>query len=148
MKITLAERIQLLKGTSLFRTLKEEELKIILLTAEDVIYESGEVIVNEGEEGSEAYIIYTGSVEIYRKAGDGRLITLNKLGPGGMFGEFALFRNGIRTASAKALEETFVSVFSREKVYEIIRTFPDIAIEMLKSLTERFSKIEDRLIGV
>ena len=41
MKITLQKEIQLLKAASLFRTLKEEELKIIVLTTEDIIYEPG-----------------------------------------------------------------------------------------------------------
>ncbi len=146
MKITLRDRIQLLKSVSLFHTLKEEELKIIILTTEDIIYEPGEVIVNEGDEGGEAYIIFAGSAEVYRKAGDGKQIILNKLRPGSMFGELALFGKGYRTASVKATEETLVSVISRERVHEIIRTFPDIAIEMLKNLTERFSKIEDQYI--
>ena len=146
MDITLQKEIQLLKTVSLFRTLKEEELKIIILTTEDIIYEPGEVIVNEGDEGNEAYIIYAGSVEVYRKAGDGNPVILNKMGPGGMFGELALFGNGVRTASVKAVEETLVSVISGEKLYEIIRAFPDIAIEILKALTERFAKVENRLI--
>ncbi|MHB8108619.1 MAG: cyclic nucleotide-binding domain-containing protein [Syntrophorhabdaceae bacterium] len=147
MIITLPERIRLLKSASLFRTLKEEELRIIILATEDVIWEPGEVIVHERDEGGEAYIIYAGSVEVYRRARDGKDISLNKLGPGCMFGELALFGSGLRTASVKAVEETLVSVLSRERVYEIIRAFPDIAIEMLRSLTERFAKTEDRLIG-
>ena len=136
----------MLKTVSLFHTLKERELKIITLTIENIIYEPWEVIVNEGDEGSEAYIIYTGYVEVYRKAGDGKLISLNKMGPGGMFGELALFGNGYRTASVKAVEDTLVSVISKEKLYEIIRAFPDIAIEMLKAITERFAKVENRLM--
>ena len=146
MKITLQREIQLLKTASLFHTLKEEELRIIALTTENIIYEPSEVIVNEGDEGSEAYIIYSGYVEVYRKAENGKQISLNKMGPGGMFGELALFGNGLRTASVKAVEETLVSVLSKEKLYEIIRAFPDIGIEMLKVITERFAQAENRLM--
>ena len=146
MKISLPGEIQLLKTVSLFHALKEEELKIIALTTENIIYEPGEVIVHEGDEGGEAYIIFTGSVEVYRKADAGKLISLNKMGPGGMFGELALFGDGLRTASVKAVEETLVSVISKEKLYEIIRAFPDIGIEMLKAITERFARVENRLM--
>jgi CRP/FNR family transcriptional regulator, cyclic AMP receptor protein len=146
MKITLQKEIQLLKTVPLFHTLKEEELRIIALTTENVIYEPSEIIVNEGDEGGEAYIIYSGYVEVYRKAANGKLISLNKMGPGGMFGELALLGNGFRTASVKAIEETLVSVLAKDKLYEIIRAFPDIGIEMLKAITERFTETENRLI--
>jgi CRP-like cAMP-binding protein len=146
MKIPLQKEIELLKAVPLFHTLKDEELKIIALTTENIIYEPLEIIVNEGDEGDEAYIIYYGYVEIFRKTADGELITLNKMGPGGMLGEFALFGNGLRTASVKAIEETLVCVISKEKFYEIIRAFPDTAIEMLKNITTRFALAEDRIM--
>jgi CRP-like cAMP-binding protein len=146
MKISLAGEIQRLKTVPLFQTLKEEELKLIALTTENIIYEPGEVIVKEGDEGGEAYIILAGSVEVFRKTDAGELMRLNKMGPGGMFGELALFGKGLRTASVEAVEETLVSVISKERLYEIIRTFPDIGIEMLKAITERFARVEDRLM--
>ncbi|MEN6464331.1 MAG: cyclic nucleotide-binding domain-containing protein [Syntrophaceae bacterium] len=146
MKITIQEEIHLLKTVTLFHALKEEELKIIALTTQNIIYEPCEVIINEGDEGSEAYIIYAGRVDVYRKATNGRLISLNKMGPGGMFGELALFGDGFRTASVKAVEETLVSVISKERLYEIIRAFPDIGIEMLKVVTGRFAQVENRFM--
>jgi len=147
MKITLHEEIKLLKSAPLFQAFKEEELKIIALTTENIIYEPLEIIVNEGDEGNEAHIIYYGSVDVFRKTDDGRLITLNRMGPGDMFGEFALFGNGLRTASARAVEETLVCVISKERLYEIIRAFPGIAIAMLRNITERFAYVENQLIG-
>jgi CRP/FNR family cyclic AMP-dependent transcriptional regulator len=146
MKISLAGEIQLLKTVSLFRALKEEELKIIALTTDNIIYEPGEAIVTEGDEGGEAFVIYTGSVEVYRRTPAGRQVRLNQLGPGGVFGELALFGNGLRTASVKAVEETLVSVISKERLYEIIRAFPDVGIELLKAVTERFARVENRLL--
>jgi CRP-like cAMP-binding protein len=95
MKITLRTEINLLKTVPLFQALKEEELNVITLTTANIIYEPLEMIINEGDEGDDAYIIHYGSVDIFRKAADGRLIKLNKLGPGEMFGEFALFGNGV-----------------------------------------------------
>ncbi|MCX6559512.1 MAG: cyclic nucleotide-binding domain-containing protein [Candidatus Aminicenantes bacterium] len=146
MKISLPGEIQLLKTVSLFHALKEEDLRIIALTTENIIYEAGEAIVNEGEEGGEAYMIYTGAVEVSRITDAGQSMLLNRMGPGGLFGELALFGNGLRTASVKAVEETLVSVISKERLYAIIRAFPDIGIEMLKAVTERFARVENRMM--
>ncbi len=146
MKIAVQEEIEHLRKISLFRNLKLSELKLISMTVDNFIYEAGEVIVKEGDEGNEAYVIYSGAVEVYRTQADGEAISLNLLGPGKIFGEMALFGDGYRTASVKATEETLVGVIAREKLYEVIREFPEIAIEMLKVQTERFAVMEGRLM--
>lgn len=148
MKITIQEEIQNLKKVPLFQNLKPSELRIISLSMENFIFEAGEVIVNEGDEGDEAYIIYSGQVEVYRALAAGKVVSLNLLGPGEIFGEIALFGDGFRSASVKAIEETIVGVMKKEKLYEIIREFPDIAIEMLRVQTQRFSRAENRLMGL
>ena len=146
MKLTLQKEIQILKEVSLFRSMKTDELKILAFTAKNYIFEPGEIIVNEGDEGDEAFIIYSGQVEVSRRGSEGGSITLNILGAGDMFGELALFGEGFRTATVKAIEETFVAVISKERLYEIIREFPDIGIEMLRVQTQRFRMAENRLI--
>ncbi len=146
MKITTQEEIQNLKKAVLFRNLKASELKIISLSMEYFIFEAGEVIVNEGDEGDEAYIIYSGQAEVYRALGAGKVVSLSFLGPGEIFGEMALFGDGFRIASVKAIDETIVGVIKKERLYEIIRQFPDIAIEMLRVQTQRFSRAQNRLM--
>ena len=147
MKLTAEKEIQYLRKTPLFQSLKSDELKIVSLAMQNVIYEQGEMIINEGDEGDEAYIIYSGEVEVFRLL-EGKTVILNKLGEGEMFGELALFGEGFRSASVKANKETLVGVISKEKLYEIIREFPDIAIQILKVQTQRFSRTENRLMGL
>lgn len=146
MKITLHEELRLLKEISLFRNLKPAEHKIIAMTMRHVIYEAGEVVVKEGDEGDDAYIVYSGAVEVFRTLPGGKAVSLNILGAGEMFGELALFEDGLRTASVKALEETATAVITREKLYDILREFPDIAIELLKVQTRRFVRADRRLM--
>jgi CRP/FNR family transcriptional regulator len=146
MKITTEEELQKLRNVPLFRKLKPSELKIVALSMETFIFGAGEVIVQEGDEGDEAYIIYSGQVKVYRALNQERSVILNELGPGEMFGEMALFGDGWRTASVQAVRETLVGVISKERLYEIIREFPDIALGMLKIQTQRFSRAENLLL--
>jgi CRP/FNR family transcriptional regulator len=146
MKITTQEEIQNLRKVPLFQNLKPSELKIISLSMKNFIFEAGEVIVREGDEGDEAYIIYSGQVKVYRSLNHDHSFSLIELGPGEMFGEMALFGDGLRNASVKAVKETLVGVISKERLYEIIREFPDIAIGILKIQTQRFSRAENLLM--
>ena len=60
----------------------------------------GTVLVREGEQGDTAYFIRSGEFTVYREE-KGRKVLLNRLGPGDVFGEAAVFTNNPRSASVK-----------------------------------------------
>jgi len=146
MKIPIEEEIGLLRKVPLFQNLKPEELKIISLAMENFIYDKDEIILHEGDEGDEAFVIYSGKAEVYKKSPEGKELYLNSLGPGDIFGELAIFGEGFRSASVRAVTEILVGSITKDKLFEIIREFPDIAIELLKVQTQRFFRAENRLM--
>jgi CRP-like cAMP-binding protein len=75
-----------------------------------VSYEPGDYIIKEGEEGLTFYIIMSGTTMV-DKAGIG---TVARLGKGKAFGELALVKGDVRTASIIA--ETKVEVLSLHKL--------------------------------
>ena len=77
------------------------------------VLQGGEQIFKEGEEGSLAYVVQSGEVEIYKKIDDEEMI-LGHVGPGGIFGEMALIDSSPRMASARAASMTTVIVVTRQ----------------------------------
>ena len=71
---------------------------------ERVHFSKGDKIFREGEPGSCAYLIESGSVEI-SAMNHGAKITISTLGPGEIFGEMALIDNRRRSATATILED-------------------------------------------
>ena len=61
-------------------------------------------VFREGEVGDIAFIVRTGTIEVYKMTDTGELI-LGTVGKGGMFGEMALIDNQPRMASARAKDE-------------------------------------------
>lgn len=68
-------------------------------------YADGRVILREGEEGSCAYVIQSGAVDIVRDSGDSKLV-LAHLEAGSIFGEMALIDQAPRMASAITAQPT------------------------------------------
>jgi serine/threonine-protein kinase len=75
-------------------------------------FPKGALILREGERGITAYIVVSGSCEIYRVA-DGRKERLRTVGPGEVFGEVAFFTDAPRTANVEATTDVSVLVVTR-----------------------------------
>jgi len=77
------------------------------------VYQMGETIFKEGDDGSRAYVLQSGEVEI-SKILDGKRSVLGTIGPGGIFGEMALIDDKPRMATAIAMDTTTVILVTRQ----------------------------------
>ncbi|MEX2451849.1 MAG: cyclic nucleotide-binding domain-containing protein [Rhodospirillales bacterium] len=97
--------------------------------------EPGSFIFQEGEEGTEAYFISEGEVEISRTVGN-RHVVIAKVGKGSFIGEMALIDTKPRMASAMALTKTSLMTIPKEELQT-----------RLNKLAE-FDPIMRRLMGI
>jgi PPM family protein phosphatase len=119
-----------LAGTPLFSALNARELRQVLQVTEVEQYIDRQVIVREGEQGEQLYIVLTGQVEVMRSGAP-----VARLDPGEHFGEMALIRNQPRSASARALGPTQLMVIHRKDFFEILRTEHRLAVKLLWQFT-------------
>ncbi len=77
----------------------------------------GEHIVRQGDVGDSAYVIISGSCEVYKRV-DGRKVMLKTMGAGEAFGETAILAATTRTASVQCKEDTVVMVINRHTLEE------------------------------
>lgn len=108
-------------------------------------YRDGEVIVREGDETREMYVIQTGSVVVTKQIG-AREHTLGTMERGGFFGEMALLESMPRHATVRAVGDTKVLVISPGALLLKIRTNPTFAFEMLQSMSRRLREANERLM--
>jgi len=98
-------------------------------------FKRGDVIFKEGDDAhDEAYVIHAGSVEIRRNF-DGVERVVNRVGEGQPLGEMALFRGGNRSATVIAAEDVELLVIKEERLEWLIRNRPQLALELLKNLS-------------
>jgi NADH dehydrogenase len=86
------------------------------------LFETGQVIIRQGDVGRAMYIIQSGRVEVVKE--DGATQTqLAVLGPGEHFGEIAVLKDTRRTATVKALEPVSLLRVSREDTKMLSASF-------------------------
>ena len=87
-------QVALLRGLAPFALLPTLELEALALALHRQRHPVGEVVVRQGEPGTTFYVIDEGELAV---TVDGRDVAV--LGPGESFGEIALLRGGLRTAT-------------------------------------------------
>lgn len=108
------------------------------------IFQPGEVVIQEGARDSCAYIILSGTVEVFKRAGD-REVRVAVLGRGQVFGEMGLIENRPRSATVKALNELEVKRIDRPQFNELLQKKPSVLIPIIRCLFERLRQASDML---
>ena len=96
---------EVLRHAWLFSGLDEQQLEAVSSLTFQKKFGPGELIVEEGRTGNGLYAIISGNVEAVKALGTGQERTVNRLGPGEVFGEMALLGEWPRTATVRAIDE-------------------------------------------
>ncbi|HLO75899.1 MAG TPA: cyclic nucleotide-binding domain-containing protein [Magnetospirillum sp.] len=87
------------------------------------VFEPGTQIFDEGDPGTEAYVVEYGRVAIYKTV-KGQRVDLGTVVQGGIFGEMALIDDQPRMASAVAEAETACVVIGKQRLTEQLEQAP------------------------
>ena len=98
-------------------------------------YAKGDIILVEGNNTSEVYILKRCSVEVYRAGPPEQRLAV--LCPPSTFGEMALITEQPRSASIRALDDVEVSILDRDEALDIWRTTPEALFAVTGNLCER-----------
>jgi PPM family protein phosphatase len=129
--IAIDQRIAALKRTPLFAQLNYNELVRIEGHTQIARALAGQVIVREGDSGSEFYLTLSGDVDIEE---NGRIITTLKAGA--HFGESALIEGGPRRATVRARTQVQLLVLRGVAFGTIVRNESVLAAKLLWGLTQ------------
>ena len=107
--------VRMVSRVDLFRQLDIDDVAFLLRHANQVSFEPGAVVFEEGDEGHSLFIVTQGAFEVYRHHG-GKRIPIATLEPGQHFGEIALLANRPRSASVRALKSSVALRLSKSVV--------------------------------
>ncbi len=141
--LSVMEVILALKSTPLFRSVPGEGLKRL----SDFVHEksalAGEIVFREGDFGDEMYLVRSGRVEIHQELGESPAL-IERVEPGGYFGEIAIIDDLPRTATATAEVDTSLLVLHKNDFRTAVQDYPDIAFEIFREFTRRLRRSDLR----
>jgi uncharacterized membrane protein len=128
---------ELLRKTSLFEGLAEDDLQGLAAQLEERSFRAGELIFQHGDEATTMFIVAEGHVNIHLPGEQSRRISLKDLAQGEYFGELSLFDHQPRSASALATTPVVLLELTAETLSAYLAQHPSAALPILRTMTER-----------
>ncbi|MBS4021529.1 MAG: Crp/Fnr family transcriptional regulator [Dethiobacter sp.] len=97
-------------------------------------FKRGDILFRQGDASDTLYLVKEGSFKLTRVTEDGKEVIVHVAGVRDVLGEAALFREGSHPTTAIALQDARVCALSRQRLEEIIRTHPELAMQVIYSL--------------
>lgn len=121
----------------MFSACSKKDLARIVKVANEATFNAGHLLVEQGQPGSEAYIILKGMATV--KRGDKKIANV---GAGSIIGELSLLDNGPRTASVLCDTEVDVLIIGKHNFHNIMRDLPSLREKLLVSLALRVRELD------
>lgn len=131
---TDGQRIQHLRGMSLFKELSARELREVDELLHERTYQKDEIIFDEGDVGLGLFIVVSGRVKVVSSH-----TPLQQLAPefccGDFFGEMSLFDEEPRSARVIAAEPALVAALFRTEFFSLLESNRSIGAKILFELS-------------
>ena len=141
------ENLEILRQTYFFSSLPMEALKVFAYIGTRETYKQGEYLFRQGDDDGQAFYVISGTVSLVHTDGGDELI-IRDYGAGEFLGGMALLGKMHRLFSLKAGTEVTCLIMSREKFKSTMQQFPDFMPRIIKSVVERISAWEERLLAL
>ena len=126
------DRTEALAQVPLFSALSKKHLKRLAKKTLDYRYESGHMLIQQGEEGETLFVLLEGRAKIVRNSR-----TVAHVGPGGFVGEIAVLKGRARSANVVVEEDVRCLVLHRATLRKLLAEEPKAAWAMLGELAGR-----------
>jgi CRP-like cAMP-binding protein len=102
----------------------------------------GQTIIEQGDEGSGFFILKSGTLEVFK---DDVLLAVIMY-PGTVFGEMGDILGRPRTCTIRAKNAAKIAYYEVESLDELVRTQPDVAVKLIRTLASRLDRTTQKLI--
>ncbi len=108
----------------------------------------GEWVFVHGDRAHSIYFLQKGRMKITALSEDGHEVLHEIIGPGEIFGHTSTILGIPRTNSAQALEDSLLCEIRQNDFESLLKAYPELSLQLLKSLGLRLKKAEAQLLNV
>ncbi len=130
-------KLAFLRENRIFAGISDAERWWLANSTTMVTYDRGSVFHVPDQRGEVIFILKRGRVNLFRIAPDGRKLITAQLHHGTVFGEMAMFGQGMYGCHAEAAADCLICVLSRADLTGLVMRNPVVALNLLEELGAR-----------
>jgi CRP-like cAMP-binding protein len=142
--ISMADELELIRKIDFFQALEPKILKKVAEVCIPKNYAAGDYLIRQGETGLGLFFVVNGELKVEIERGSHRTVVAT-LKDEDFVGELAVIDNKPRSANVICVKDTKCLVLTRDSFLKLMNGYPQIAIQMAKSLSERLRTTDDIL---
>jgi CRP-like cAMP-binding protein len=132
----MVEKVMFLRGVDIFSSVPDEYLADVARRMKEVHLAAGETLFKKGDTGMLMYVIVRGKMRIHVEDR-----VLAELSSPDVLGEMAALDPEPRSASATAIEDTYLLSLSHNDVQRLIEIDVAVANGLIRTLCRRLRKV-------
>jgi CRP/FNR family transcriptional regulator, cyclic AMP receptor protein len=135
----LPEIHRALKACDVLATADDDALEWLAENAKTHEFGPDQIVFEAGEPSSRVYVVASGSLQV-RLGETAKLVSFAEAGA--LFGEYAMFVKGVRTAHVIAAESSTLLSFEEAPFREFLLRYPTVMMQILQTAVRRLHRIE------
>ena len=139
-EMPIPDKILHLKKIDIFRNMSVNELAAIASITEQVVYPAGHIMFQAGDPAESIYMVIAGEITAFADDTDPPEL----FRPGDSVGGIVLLTDDVRLFSARTSQETSLLMIHKRDFLEIVREYPQIALDISKLLCEYVKELWQR----
>ena len=137
-----------LRVNKLFKNLSDQELNQFLITSGYHIsdFQTGQIIALEGERLTQIGLVLEGTIEVQKNYPSGKMVVVNRLKAGGVFGEVVIFSDKkVYPSTIYSATRSKIMLIDKENVLKICLQNGKFLNNLLQLLSEKILVLNHRL---
>ncbi len=137
------DRRKLLASISIFSSLDESELDLLLQVTATKRMAAKEVLFRKGDPGRQLYGVLAGRLKVMATGKDGKDLVFGLMGPGEVIGEIAVVDENPRSGTVVALEPAELLTLHRRELLPFLERHPKVCIHLAGVLAGRLRRLSE-----
>lgn len=129
--------VPFLRNASLFSPLDDDSCRRLAESMELRRVSIGETIFHEGDDGHDAWLVFSGRIRLLKRSETGHQVTLGTQSVGEIFGALAILRDAPRTATVRAAEDCVLFRIERSEFEAVLSAAPEVRRYFEEFMQER-----------
>jgi len=134
--------------SNIFCTLSRDEKDKLGANKVNNFYKKGQTIFYEGNQSHGLFCVYTGKIKLSKLSENGKEQIIRLAKKADILGYRSLFSNEPYQATAVALEDSYVCLLPKDKVFNLLQSNPKMSWKTLLLLSNDLKKAENHLTNI